>query len=85
MGEDVRKTPLSTPFAEHTALEKHTLAAQVRGMLALERDSLPPPPLWLTRLTLVSVTLALLAFGALLWAKWAVVLAMGQDVIKFCF
>lgn len=42
-------------------------------------------PKWLSRLALASVGLAMLAFAGLLWAKWGVVLAMSQDVLRFCF
>ena len=45
----------------------------------------PPPPAWLVRLTLGSAILAMMAFGTLLWAKWGIVLAMGQDILKACF
>ena len=42
-------------------------------------------PRWLSRLTLASVGVAMLAFAGVLWAKWGVVLAMSQDVLRFCF
>ena len=48
-------------------------------------EATPPPPVWLVRITLGSVVLALLAGTAMLWAKWGVVLAMSQDFLKNCF
>ncbi len=48
-------------------------------------DPLPAPPLWLLRLTVASLVLALGAFATLLTAKWAVVLALTNDVLKYCF
>lgn len=52
-------------------------------MSVVPQDS--PPPAWLLRLTMGSVILAMMAFGTLLWAKWGIVLAMGQDILKACF
>ena len=49
------------------------------------RAALEATPKWLSRLTLASIGLAMLAFAGLLWAKWGVVLAMSQDVLRFCF
>ena len=49
------------------------------------RTAAQATPKWLSRLTLASVGLAMLAFAGLLWAKWGVVLAMSQDVLRFCF
>lgn len=54
-------------------------------MFTTHNDASPPPPAWLVRLTLGSVVLALLSGTALLWAKWGVVLAMSQDLLKNCF
>lgn len=45
----------------------------------------PPAPPWLVRIALGSVVLALLAGTAMLWARWGVVLAMSQDILKNCF
>ena len=53
-------------------------------MSVVPQDS-PPPPAWLLRLAIGSVILAMMAFGTLLWAKWGIVLAMGQDILKACF
>ena len=50
-----------------------------------DTDPLPPPPAWLLRLTAASLVLALGAFVTLLTAKWAVVLALTNDVLKYCF
>lgn len=54
------------------------------AMTAVLQES-PPPPAWLVRLALGSIVLAMMAFGTLLWAKWGIVLAMGQDILKACF
>jgi hypothetical protein len=54
-------------------------------MSAAPSTSLPAAPRWLVTLTLTSVILAMMALGALLWAKWGVVVAMAQDIYKACF
>lgn len=53
--------------------------------MTILREEAPQPPVWLVQLTLGSVILAMMAFGTLLWAKWGIVLAMGQDILKACF
>lgn len=53
------------------------------AMTAVPQES--PPPAWLVRLALGSIVLAMMACGSLLWAKWGIVLAMGQDILKTCF
>ena len=42
-------------------------------------------PRWLVRLTLASALIALSALCVMLWAKWAVVVSMTNDVLKWCF
>ena len=54
-------------------------------MPGAQTTALPPAPRWLVTLTLTSVILAMMALGALLWAKWGVVVAMAQDIYKACF
>jgi hypothetical protein len=44
-----------------------------------------PPPLWLLRLTAVSVSLAVLSLLALLWARWGMVVVLASDFVKYCF
>ena len=44
-----------------------------------------PPPRWLVRLTVTSIVLAFLAFFALVWSRWGLVVVMTQDVLKYCF
>lgn len=46
---------------------------------------LPPPPRWLVRLTVISVWLAVLAFLALIWHRWGVLVMLGSDFVKYCF
>ena len=48
-------------------------------------ESTPPPPRWLVRLTTFSVTLAVLAFLALIWGRWGLVVVLMSDFIKYCF
>jgi hypothetical protein len=44
-----------------------------------------PPPRWLLRLTAVSVSLAVLALLALMWARWGLVVVLMSGLIKYCF
>ena len=44
-----------------------------------------PPPRWLLHLTAVSVSLAVLALLALMWARWGLVVVLMSDFIKYCF
>ena len=53
--------------------------------MELPAVSAKPAPPWLVYLTVGSVGLAMLSFGALLWAKWGIVLTMTEDVLKYCF
>lgn len=48
-------------------------------------ETTPPPPRWLVRLTTVSATLAVLAFLALIWGRWGLVVVLMSDFIKYCF
>jgi hypothetical protein len=43
------------------------------------------PPLWLLRLTAVSVSLAVPSLLALLWARWGMVVVLASDFVKYCF
>ena len=48
-------------------------------------EQTPPPPRWLVRLSIGSAVMAVLAFGALLWSKWGLVVVITTDVLKYCF
>lgn len=54
-----------------------------RSMSTTETN--PPPPRWLVRLATVSAALAVLAFLALIWARWGLVVVLMSDFIKYCF
>lgn len=54
-------------------------------MPQVQSTVLLPAPRWLVTLTLTSMILAMMALGALLWARWGVVVAMAQDIYKACF
>lgn len=42
-------------------------------------------PIWLVRLTAVSVSLAVLALLALIWGRWGLVVVLMSEFIKYCF
>jgi hypothetical protein len=46
---------------------------------------MPPPPRWLVRLTIVSAWLAILAFLALIWHRWGLLVVLASDFVKYCF
>ena len=55
-------------------------------MISVE-DHAPPPaaPRWLVWLAIGSAVSGLAALSIGLWAKWGLVIAMSQDLLKYCF
>ena len=44
----------------------------------------PPAPRWLVWLAIGSSVTGLAALSVGLWAKWGLVLAMSEDLLKYC-
>ena len=44
----------------------------------------PPAPKWLVWLAIGSAVSGLAALSVGLWAKWGLVLAMSEDLLKYC-
>ena len=45
----------------------------------------PPAPRWLVWLAIGSTVSGLAALSIGLWAKWGLVIAMSEDLLKYCF
>ena len=47
--------------------------------------AVPPAPRWLVWLAIGSAVSGLAALTVGLWAKWGLVVAMSEDLLKYCF
>ena len=54
--------------------------------MTFPEQHLPPPPAprWLVWLAIGSSVMGLAALSVGLWAKWGLVLAMSEDLLKYC-
>lgn len=50
-----------------------------------DETDMSPAPRWLVRLTILSVWLAVLAFLALIWHRWGLLVVLASDFVKYCF
>lgn len=54
-------------------------------MTSFEHSASPlPAPRWLVWLAIGSSVTGLAALGVGLWAKWGLVVAMSEDLLKYC-